>query len=235
MTRPVLLLSTAIMLIGTINTAAAPANPTENKQPEKQEFGAHDRPWARNYLTSGQCETQAVSTDDHAPGLMDSKNKVELRLKDPKALTPAPLDAALADTSAALEAVRRERKRLEQEWKELEDARAVVALASRRTKEELSALSILRTEVSNLIEELEIREDANIERVSDLVKNLNAKDAARLLGTRDAEFIVEILDVLDSRLAADVLGRLDEERAEEVIALIATRGRPEQGSIIESL
>lgn len=229
MSRVRLLLSAAFIACATSADAAAPAKPTESKQPEKQEFGVHERPWAKDYLAGQECAAEPETLEERAPGLIESKNKVELRLMNPDAAAPAPLNAALADTTAALDAISEERKRLEAEWKELEDARAVTELASRRAREEISALSRLRDDVAGLINELEIREDANIERVSDLVKNLSSKDAARLLATRDPKFIVEVLDVLDARLAADVLGRMETGRAEDVMALIATRGRPEAG------
>ncbi|MCK5746562.1 MAG: hypothetical protein KAH44_10110, partial [Oricola sp.] len=180
MTRDYLLLSAAMLSLSAAGAfAAAPTKPTENKQPEKQEFGAHERPWAKDYLADRQCEA-APAEEEKAPGLLESKEKVELRLRDPQATATAPLDAAVADTTAALKAIQAERERLKTEWKELEDARALVELASYRTREEMSALSTLRGEVAMLIDELEIREDANIDRVSDLVKNLNSKDAARL-------------------------------------------------------
>lgn len=228
MTRARLLLCAAFIACATSADAAAPAKPKENKQPEKQEFGAHERPWARDYLAGQDCAAEPETLEERAPGLIESKEKVELRLQNPEAAAPAPLNAALADTTAALDAIRAERTRLDAEWNELHDARAVTELASRRAREELAALSRLRDDVAALIDELEIREDANIERVSDLVKNLSAKDAARLLATRDPEFIVEVLDVLDARLAADVLGRMETARAEDVMALIATRGRPDE-------
>ncbi|WP_428410360.1 hypothetical protein [Hyphococcus sp.] len=236
MRRHRFLLSVAILLAGASAAEAAKpaAKPTENKQPEKQEFGAHDRPWAKDYLKQ-ECEAPFPGLEERAPGLIESKAKVEFRLQEPDAVAPAPLSAALADTTAALEAIRTERERLEEEWRRLNDERAIVAVASRRAKEELDALAQLRGEVSDLIDELEIREDANIERITELVKNLNAKDAARLLASREPKFILEVLDVLDARLAAEVLGRLDDGSAEDVMALIAERGRPGDQELASNL
>jgi len=151
-----------------------------------------------------------------------------MRIKNPENVQPAPLDAAIADTTAALTAIREERAQLEKEWRELADARALVEVASRRAQEEIAALSALRDEVSGLIDELEVRESENIAKVSELVENLKTKDAARLLATRDADFIVEVLDALDARLAAEILGKMDGVQAEDVMAIIATRGRPGQ-------
>ena len=236
MNRQILFLGTAFAALSLTGStlASAPKKPTENKQAEKQEFGAHERPWAKDYLAKQSCEA-ASEPGERSPGLLEAKEKVEDRLQNPNALAPAPLNAALTDTTAAMTAIRQERKRLETEWRELEDARALLELASRRTHEEMAALSKLRTEVSGLIDELETRESENVERIAELVKNLSAKDASRLLATRDPEFILEVLDVLDSRLAADVLGKMEEWRAEEVMALIATRGRPKYGDPKQSL
>ena len=86
----------------------------------------------------------------------------------------------------------------------------------------------MRNEVAGLIDELERKEDENIARVVELVENLTAKDAARILAENDARFVVQVLDALDARATADIMGRMETGRAHEIIDLIASRGRPQR-------
>ena len=207
---------------------------SQNKQRDKQEFGVHDRPWARNKLTS---TGNAISFDSEnaGPGLIQSKACVENAMLGGAAASERALSASVVNVNAALSAVRQEQTRLDDERQSVADMRALAEAASRRAQEELDALRLLRDEVAGLIDELERREDANIARVVELVGNLSAKDAARILAENDARFVVEVLDALDARVTADILGRMETGRAHEIIGLIASRGRPGREEAVESL
>ena len=226
-----LLTASALIAFSAAVAAAPPAAGTindresQNKQRDKQEFGAHSRPWAKDKLSSDGT-VFSFDSDPAAPGLAQSKACVEEAILGGEIASARALNAAVLNTSAALDAVKEERGRIDAERRGLADARALTEAASRRAQEELAALRGLREEVAGLIDELERREDANIARVVELVRNLSAKDAARILAENDARFVVQVMDALDARITADILGRMETERAQEIIDVIATRGRP---------
>ena len=198
--------------------AADDKTETQNKQRDKQEFGAHERPWAQEY---------SMDPDDATvPGIAESKARIEEALQNPEGAAAKTINARLVNTQAALEAIREERLRLDEERQALADARALAEAAGRRVQEEMAQLKVLRDDVAALIDELERKEDENIARVVELVSNLSAKNAARILAENDPRFVVQVLDALDSRITADILGRMETDRAQEIIGYIASRGRP---------
>lgn len=197
--------------------AADDKTETQNKQRDKQEFGAHERPWAQEY---------SMDPDTTVPGIAESKTRIEEALQNPEGASAKTINARLVNTQAALEAIREERLRLDEERRALADARALAEAAGRRVQEEMAQLKVLRDDVAALIDELERKEDENIARVVELVSNLSAKNAARILAENDPRFVVQVLDALDSRITADILGRMETDRAQEIIGYIASRGRP---------
>ena len=197
--------------------AADDKTETQNKQRDKQEFGAHERPWAQEY---------SMDPDTTVPGIAESKTRIEEALQNPEGASAKTINARLVNTQAALEAIREERLRLDEERQALADARALAEATGRRVQEEMAQLKVLRDDVAALIDELERKEDENIARVVELVSNLSAKDAARILAKNDPRFVVQVLDALDSRITADILGRMETGRAQEIIGYIASRGRP---------
>ena len=219
--------SAAVAAAPPASDSAADERESQNKQRDKQEFGAHDRPWAKDKLTA-QDGAVIFDSNPSAPGLMQSKACVEEAVFGGPAASQRALSAAFVNTNAALTAIRDERVRLDDERRSIADMRALTEAASRRAQEELSALRQLRDEVAGLIDELEQREDANIARVVELVGNLSAKDAARILAENDARFVVQVLDAMDARVTAEIIGRMETDRAQEIIGLIASRGRPGQ-------
>ncbi len=230
-----LLTASALIAFSAAVAAAPPAaeavndRESQNKQRDKQEFGAHDRPWAKDKLSSPDGQPGGgFAFDSAAPGLAQSKACVEEAILSGETVSARMLNAAVLNTTAALDAVKEERARIDDQRQSLADMRALTEAASRRAREELQALRDLREEVAGLIDELERREDANIARVVELVRNLSAKDAARILADNDARFVVQVMDALDARITADILGRMETERAQEIIDVIATRGRPGQ-------
>lgn len=220
----------ASCLLAVCNAAASDkALETQNKQRDKQEFGAHDRPWAQDSLTA----ERAPQIDDEnavsAPGLLQSKACVEQSMFGEPSSARA-IQASVINVNAALSAVKRERDRLDEERRTIADMRALNEAAMGRVQEEMAALRAMRNDVAALIDELEHKEDENIARVVELIENLSAKDAARILAQNDARFVVQVLDALDARITADILGRMETGRAHEIIDLIASRGRPERNS-----
>lgn len=221
-------LISASCLLAAFNAAASDKTlETQNKQRDKQEFGAHDRPWAKDSLTVESARQVDNEAAPSAPGLLQSKACVEQSMFGEPTSARA-IQASVINVNAALSAVREERDRLGQERRNLADMRALNEAATRRVQEEMAALRAMRNEVAGLIDELERKEDENIARVVELVENLTAKDAARILAENDARFVVQVLDALDARATADIMGRMETGRAHEIIDLIASRGRPQR-------
>jgi flagellar motility protein MotE (MotC chaperone) len=201
-----------------------------NKDESVREFGSHERPWAENALSS---DYQAGLTEEATPkrGLIEAQEKIQemLAAKEPK--VPAARVSSMAAVTEVLATISAEREKLAEEWTRLSDEKAKVALANRRALEEIERLEDLRTEVSALISELEVKEDENLQQVVEVVGNMTAKNAARLLQQNETRFVVEVLDQVGERNAADILSRMQTAKANEVMAMMAERGRPDAAQV----
>lgn len=230
-----------ILLMGAVSTAslAVPAliltTPSvedeqtakeRNKHEAVREFGSHDRPWAENALdpeyNMGVTEEPAIKR-----GLEQSQRRIEEILNQEDLPLPAARVSSMAAVTEVLATISAERDRLEEEWAELEDQQAEVALANRRALEEIARLEDLRAEVSALIDELQIEQDENLEQVVTVVGNMTAKNAARLLQQNDVKFVVQVLDQIGERNAADILSKMQTDKANEIMGMMAERGRPD--------
>lgn len=223
------LISASCLLAAASAAAGDQTLETQNKQRDKQEFGAHDRPWAKDSLMADRPVLEDGSVTP--PGLLQSKACVEQSLLGEPSTARA-IHAGVVNVNAALSAIRKEHDRLDEERLKIADMRALSEAAMRRAQEEMAALRVLRDDVASLIDELERKESENISRVVELIENLSAKDAARILAENDARFVVQVLDALDARVTAEILGRMETERAHEIIGLIASRGRPKDNEEI---
>ncbi|MEM1380800.1 MAG: hypothetical protein AAGH41_09265 [Pseudomonadota bacterium] len=230
-----------ILLMGAVSTAslAVPAlllaTPSvsdeetakeQNKHEAVREFGTHDRPWASDVL-----DPEYQMGVDEEPvikrGLEQSQRRIEEMLNQEDLPLPAARVSSMAAVTEVLATISAERGRLKEEWSRLENQKAEVALANRRALEEIARLEDLRTEVSALIDELQIEQDENLEQVVTVVGNMTAKNAARLLQQNEPKFVVEVLDQIGERNAADILSKMQTEKANEIMGMMAERGRPD--------
>lgn len=197
----------------------------QNRRREVNEFGAHDRPWAYDILdpsAAAQCPT-----DDGVPaGLRASDEMIAGAVSGRMPTTPV-LDAAAADLAAGFDAIAAERADIAAAWADLADARARQEALVRRSQEEIAVLMTLRDETLRLIGELERKEDENVVRIADLVSNMSAKDAARMLALDDLDLVLPVLLRLDDRQSADILARMDEALSREILTMMAAQGRPD--------
>ena len=189
------------------------------------EFGDHERPWADDVL-----DEQYQAQDDQEPerrGLVQSQERISELLDREELPLPAARVSSMAAVTEVLATISEERTALAEEWQALEDQKAEIALANRRALEEIERLEDLRTEVSALIDELEVKEDENLQRVIAVVSNMTSRNAARLLEQNEPQFVVQVLDQVGERNAADILSRMRTDKANELMALMAERGRPD--------
>ncbi|MEE4208282.1 MAG: hypothetical protein V2I43_03315, partial [Parvularcula sp.] len=174
-----------------------------------------------------------IVTEEAVPkrGLIEAQERIQemLAAKEPK--VPAARVSSMAAVTEVLATISAEREKLAEEWTKLSDEKAKVALANRRALEEIERLEDLRVEVEALISELEIKEDENLQQVVEVVGNMTAKNAARLLQQNETRFVVEVLDQVGERNAADILSRMQTDKANEIMALMAERGRPKSAEL----
>ncbi|GGY50644.1 MotE family protein [Parvularcula lutaonensis] len=224
--------STASLAVPVMIIAAAPeidedAARKRNKDEAVREFGSHERPWADNVLSpeyrAGEDENPVIKR-----GLAQSQDKIQEMLEVEELPLPAARVSSMAAVTEVLATIYAEREKLDEEWARLEDQKAEIALANRRALEEIERLEDLRAEVSALIDELEIEQDENLQQVVDVVANMTAKNAARLLQENEPRFVVQVLDQVGERNAADILSRMQTDKANELMELMAERGRPDE-------
>ncbi|MEM9809903.1 MAG: hypothetical protein AAF788_01640 [Pseudomonadota bacterium] len=231
-----------LALIGAVSSAsvvvpalllAAPERPVEidtraqNKNQEVREFGTHDRPWASDVLSDDYRQSSAEEEIEKR-GLAQSQREIQEALEQKEPPIPAARVSSMAAVTEVLATISEERDKLAIEWSKLADGKAEVALANRRALEEIERLQDLRAEVTALLDELQAQEDENLARVVDVVGNMSAKNAARLLQENEVRFIVLVFDQLGERDAADILSRMQTDKANDVMAMMADRGRPDQ-------
>jgi flagellar motility protein MotE (MotC chaperone) len=199
--------------------------PDQNEQ--IQEFGTHERPWADDILSEDYRAGRKEEETGVKRGLAQSQAKIEEVLASEDLPLPAARVSSMAAVTEVLATISAEREKLAEEWARLEDQKAEVALANRRALEEIERLEDLRSEVAALIDELEVEQDENLTQVVEVVGNMTAKNAARLLQQNEPRFVVMVLDQVGERNAADILSRMQTDKANEVMAMMADRGRPE--------
>ena len=237
MIRLMLITSLATTTVAVPATVAMPAmmlappagvEKTEKKGQEKKsdEFGDHERPWAEDALTSAP--VVAAEEKPERRGLAQSQKEIQEALKRDDLPIPAARVSSMAAVTEVLATISEEREKLREEWAKLADYKAEMALANRRALEEIERLQDLRTEVMALIDELETKEDENLQRVVAVVANMSAKNAARLLEQNETRFVVNVFDQLGERSSAEILSKMSPRRANEVMGAMANRGRPDQ-------
>lgn len=213
----------ALILVAPVSDEAAR---DQNKDETVREFGSHDRPWAEDVLSP---DYQAGDGEDglEKRGLKQSQRKIEEMLNQEELPLPAARVSSMAAVTEVLATISEEREKLDSEWARLEDQKAQVALANRRALEEIARLEDLRDEVSALIDELQIEQDENLAQVVQVVGNMTAKNAARLLEENEPQFVVQVLDQVGERNAADILSKMETATANEIMNMMAERGRPD--------
>ena len=216
--RRALLTHLSILALASSAYAEAPPAEEPTKQKAPDEFGTHERPWARNVMNEPAAGTGVPAP----PGLAENAKRIEAAVGGKPVAPPL----ANVDAAGAMRAIREERAQLNAEWAKLKDARALLTATSQRTSQEMTRLAALRDETAKLIDELERREDENVDRVVKVLSTMNTKDAARLLARNETSTVVQVLDRLSEREAGEILSAMPNEKAVQFLKIIAERGRP---------
>ncbi|MEM6851712.1 MAG: hypothetical protein AAF527_08290, partial [Pseudomonadota bacterium] len=202
----VLLYSVAIgALIAYPTATKPPASQSEEARNAVMEFGEHKRPWARDLLAEAPSGGAAPAI---APA--GAVERIEAAIAADLAGGRRVFDAPRIEALATLALLKRQAAAFQTRQAELDDQRALTALAQRRVREETEALLALRDEVNGLIDELATKEDENLDEMASLYGTMKTKDAARLLEDMSTEEIGDIVERMETRTAAGVLGKMDE-------------------------
>ncbi len=219
-----------MLLLAAVSTAfsADAAEPQAGQKRDTTEFGVHDRPWADDVLSAADpTELRADPALSCAAGLEEAVRWIESAI-EPLARgedLPSVVRHGYIEATASLALLSQERARIEQEREALADAEALTVAAARRVREEIEALKTLKAEVAGMIETLEKKEDAHIDRLMTVYLGMQAKDAARLIAAADRMAAIDILSAMTERDAGALIARMDDESAADIMRLMSERGR----------
>ncbi len=181
------------------------------------EFGAHDRPWARDLLADAPDQDPAIEGTDGDTTTAPACSYLDT------------LDTAIArayvEPVETMRALDQERERLKYEARSVQEARALAEATIIRAEQEVKQLSDLRRDIEALVTTLESEAQADIDRMRSLYESMKPKAAAEILKSMDVPIIVQILEHMPDRRAAPILSQLPVDLARSVMRVFAERRR----------
>ena len=146
-----------------------------------------------------------------------------------------PAEAAEAETSdetAACEtpevlmrAIRDERELLEAQKEKAAAREAELALLDERLAAETSRLDGLREELSGLLDQAAAAQNADLDRLVALYRNMKPDEAALIMNDLDLEVSILVLGTMPERDAAPIMARLNPVRARAISKIILERAQ----------
>src|SRR3546814_17967406 len=93
----------------------------------------------------------------------------------------------------------------------------------RRVEEQIARLTTLKGELEQLLQRQSEMDEASIQQLVKIYKNMKPEEAARILEDMNPDIVVDIIGTMKERDAAPVLARLSEATARKVTGDLALR------------
>ena len=153
--------------------------------------------------------------------------------EDLSGLLVAPAEAAAAADEAAsceppevlMRAIRDERDLLETQKEAAAAREAELALLDERLAAETRRLDGLRENLSSLLERAEAAQNADLDRLVALYRNMKPDEAALIMNDLDLEVSILVLGTMPERDAAPIMARLNPVRARAISKIILERAQ----------
>jgi flagellar motility protein MotE (MotC chaperone) len=173
-----------------------------------REFGAHERPWAKD-LNAAAEPPRPAPKDAPAPAMPAPP---EIALAAPSCTDPA-LRAAIVEQKADIAA------RLRQAG----DTEAVLAATETRVAAQVQRLTEVKREVEALMKQRSTLQQEDIRRMVTIYETMKPRDAARIFSDLETDIVIDVLDRMAERRSAPIIAELDDAKAREVTRIILQR------------
>ncbi|MFC6196782.1 MotE family protein [Ponticaulis profundi] len=189
---------------------------------------------------SGQEQTaQAASTASQKP----ESGEVQLASAEPNA-APAegepskPGDACPAPDLLAEQAglspyeiqvlrnLAERREELDARAEQLDTREMTISAAELRLNDQIDELKSLEGSIQNLLDQLDVKNDEQVDRLVKTYESMKPKDAARIFNTMDDQLMLSIADNMKPAAIAAILSSMSSERAQVLTFLMAQRTEP---------
>ncbi|ETX16301.1 hypothetical protein OCH239_00180 [Roseivivax halodurans JCM 10272] len=124
-----------------------------------------------------------------------------------------------------MRAIREERELLAAQKEHAAAREAELALLDERLAAETSRLDALREELSGLLDQAETAQNADLDRLVALYRNMKPEEAALIMNDLDLEVSILVLGTMPERDAAPIMARLSPVRARAISKIILERAQ----------
>lgn len=113
------------------------------------------------------------------------------------------------------------RKALDAREKQLKTREALLQAAEQELERKYQELSVIRTDIENLLGKQSEEEKARIQSLVKIYEGMKAKEAARIFDTLDLDILVTVMGQMSERKLAPILASMNPERARTVTIMLA--------------
>lgn len=142
---------------------------------------------------------------------------------------PAPLAGEASGTLRAelLQRLSERRDEIDRRVREVEQREALLAAAEQRIDQKVTELSQLRSDIEKLLNQVDKRQEAQLDSLVKIYETMKPKEAARIFEEMDMPVLLSVLERMKESKSAPVLAAMDPVTAKDVTAeLVARRALP---------
>ncbi|HET8729423.1 MAG TPA: hypothetical protein VFO41_18120 [Alphaproteobacteria bacterium] len=115
------------------------------------------------------------------------------------------------------------RQELQDRERALSQREALLAVAEQRFAEKSAELEMLRTQIEDLLGQVDEQREAQLANLVGIYENMRPKDAAAIFDGLDLEVLINVLDRMREQKSAAILAGMNPERARQVTTELAQR------------
>lgn len=184
-----------------------------------REFGAHDRPWAKDL----KAEADKRQTENQAAGIADAKTGPAVDVKT----AALPADAQLAPASCTdpnlRAAIDEQKTDLADRSRRIVEGEAVLAATAARASAQIERLTAVKKDVEALLRQRSNMQSEDLKRMVTIYETMKPRDAARIFNELDTAVVIDVLDRMQERRSAPIIAELEDNKAREITRQILQR------------
>ena len=135
---------------------------------------------------------------------------------------PTTLDMQFSETqTSVLKELKERRERLDARENRIKQREALMEVTEKRIGEKIDELSILRTEIEELLGEQSEEEKARIESLVKIYSGMKPKDAAAVFNDLDIDILLDVISKMSERKSAPILAAMDTNKVKDLTVMLA--------------
>ena len=170
-----------------------------------REFGAHERPWAKDLKSEAAAPPPAADSP-------------------PPAAAPAiALTSPSCDDPLLRAAINEQKAENQAHSRYVSDAGAALGAIETRVATQIDRLNAAKREVESLMKQRSTLQQEDIRRMVAIYEAMKPRDAARIFSDLETDIVIDVLDRMAERRSAPIIAELEDGKAREVTRIIMQR------------